>query len=99
MTGVTVDGQETETYAYDVNGNREDWTVAGNAHEAAYSADDTLISVNGELSYKFDEDGFLIENQDFVFEYTSKVQTCLILSVSDAIAGRTGARQVQERRY
>ncbi|MFT7880365.1 MAG: RHS repeat-associated core domain-containing protein [Sulfurimonas sp.] len=52
--------QMCETYAYDNNGNRLSATVNGETTTASYTLDDQL-EVYGDNSYKYDNDGYLIE--------------------------------------
>ena len=49
-----------EQYSYDANGNRISATVYGETTTASYTLDDQLV-VYGENSYKYDEDGYLVE--------------------------------------
>ncbi|MFT7880831.1 MAG: RHS repeat-associated core domain-containing protein [Sulfurimonas sp.] len=52
--------QMCETYAYDNNGNRLSTTVNGETTTASYTLDDQL-EVYGDNSYRYDDDGYLIE--------------------------------------
>ena len=57
---VKKDGSITETYTYDNNGNRLSATVNGTTTTASYTLDDQL-EVYGDNSYRYDDDGYLVE--------------------------------------
>jgi RHS repeat-associated protein len=60
LTEVKKDGTVVESYTYDSNGNRQSATVYGKHYEGHYTLDDAL-TVYGDNSYRYDEDGYLIE--------------------------------------
>jgi RHS repeat-associated protein len=62
LTGVT--GDRTETYTYDVNGNR----LTGGAE---YDVQDRLTKL-GDITYEFNADGFLTRRGSDSFEYTAQ---------------------------
>jgi len=49
-----------ESYTYDANGNRISATVYGTTTTGSYTLDDNLI-VYGDNTYRYDEDGYLVE--------------------------------------
>ena len=55
---VSTDGSETETYQYNMNGNRISATVSGTPYTATYDESDTLQTVNGE-TYEYSRNGYL----------------------------------------
>ena len=57
---VKKDGSITEAYTYDNNGNRLSATVNGVSTIASYTLDDQL-EVYGDNSYRYDDDGYLVE--------------------------------------
>ncbi len=57
---VSKDDALSETYMYDVNGNRVSWSVNSQHHTATYDDSDRLKSFDGE-AYQYDENGFLKE--------------------------------------
>jgi RHS repeat-associated protein len=52
--------QTIKAYGYDANGNRERATIDGATITASYTLDDNLI-VYGDNTYRYDDDGYLIE--------------------------------------
>jgi RHS repeat-associated protein len=60
LTSVSKDNQEVENYTYDDNGNRVEATVYGVTTQANYTLDDN-IEVYGDNTYRYDEDGYLVE--------------------------------------
>jgi len=57
---VKKDNQIVESYSYDANGNRESATVNSTSTTGSYTLDDAL-TVYGDNTYRYDEDGYLIE--------------------------------------
>ena len=53
-------GRLSESYTYDANGNRVEAAVRGRTYSAQSTLDDRL-EVYGDSTYRYDEDGFLIE--------------------------------------
>ena len=52
--------QSVERYSYDGNGNRKHAYIYGKHYKASYTLDDQLI-VYGDNSYRYDNDGYLVE--------------------------------------
>ena len=60
LTEVTTNGVTTESYTYDANGNRASATTQGETRPGTYTLDDQL-EVYGDTTYRYDDDGYLIE--------------------------------------
>jgi len=60
LVGVTKNGIETEAYSYDANGNRASATVKNQTATASYTLDDQL-QVYGQNTYRYNDDGYLVE--------------------------------------
>ncbi len=60
LTNVSKDNTEVENYTYDNNGNRLQATVYGVSTTASYTLDDNL-EVYGDATYRYDEDGYLVQ--------------------------------------
>jgi len=52
-----------ERYAYDANGNRAEATVYGKTYVGRYTLDDNVI-VYGDNTYRYDDDGYLVEKTE-----------------------------------
>jgi len=57
---VKKNNQIVESYSYDKNGNRKSATINNTTSQASYTLDDQL-EVYGNNSYRYDDDGYLIE--------------------------------------
>jgi len=60
LTEVKQNGSTVEAYTYDNNGNRASATVNNETISASYTLDDNLV-VYGDNSYRYDDDGYLME--------------------------------------
>ncbi len=60
LVKVYMNGNETESYTYDPNGNRIEATIGGKTYTAHHTLDDRL-EVYGDNTYRYDEDGYLVE--------------------------------------
>ncbi|WP_324171212.1 RHS repeat-associated core domain-containing protein [Sulfurimonas sp.] len=60
LTNVSKDNINVENYTYDNNGNRLQATVYGVTTSASYTLDDNL-EVYGDATYRYDEDGYLVQ--------------------------------------
>jgi RHS repeat-associated protein len=60
LISVLKNDEEVESYTYDANGNRLQATVHGVTTTASYTLDDNL-EVYGDVTYRYDEDGYLVE--------------------------------------
>lgn len=60
LISVLKNDEEVENYTYDANGNRLQATVYGVTTTASYTLDDNL-EVYGDNTYRYDEDGYLVE--------------------------------------
>ncbi len=62
LVKVYTNGAETESYTYDANGNRIEATLRGETYTARHTLDDRL-EVYGDNTYRYDEDGYLVEKR------------------------------------
>ena len=60
LVEVIKDKKVVEQYSYDANGNRASATVNGVSTTASYTLDDQLV-VYGDNTYRYDDDGYLME--------------------------------------
>jgi RHS repeat-associated protein len=71
LTGVAVDGTQSEAYGYDANGNRTSRQIGTDpASTAVYDAQDRLEAIGG-TSYTVDSDGYLAQRGSDTFQYST----------------------------
>ena len=63
LSEVRKDSATVERYAYDANGNRAEATVYGKTYVGRYTLDDNVI-VYGDNTYRYDDDGYLVEKTE-----------------------------------
>lgn len=63
-------GEVSESYTYDDNGNRLAWQCDRQHHTARYDSQDRLIEADG-VPYRFDADGFLMQRGETHFKYSA----------------------------
>ncbi|XP_070561771.1 teneurin-2-like [Ptychodera flava] len=73
LVDVSTDGQASEHYEYDINGNRVSWGgVGGREQHSALYDDNDRIQQFDSLLCKFTDDGFLLRKGSAIFAYNAK---------------------------
>eukprot|EP00045_Choanoeca_perplexa_P016861 m.233264 g.233264 ORF g.233264 m.233264 type:complete len:2757 (+) comp17378_c0_seq1:134-8404(+) len=99
LSKVYKNGVVTESYQYDLNGNRVNWTVDGTSHTAKYLSNDAVYQVDG-LDYVSDDDGFLTTARGMTLTYARRGELLRAVTPTEDIRYRydgLGRRVTREK--
>ena len=92
---VKEDGDTTEEYDYDVNGNKVSWVTNGNSHTAVYDSEDKLTRHNSN-NYLHNTDGFMTNRAGDTLLYNTRGE---LLRYTFSIAHTTHGGEHVDYRY